>query len=137
MKSPQLLNMVQLGLREGVLTLQKPIMQQEALKEPVALGYSIEAIRDVLISEKTDVLVFIPRNPELKMRVELTEECLKWLEKSQYGIQEYIFSFQTHTLVYNQKQMDASFLPGFVQKIDKLARDLQSGLIRVLAKSKR
>lgn len=131
MEAPKMLNMIQLTLREGSLTLQKPI-QTQGLSTPQLLAL----IKEMLESEKAEKLIFTPQGPVHTMRAELTETGFKWMEKSEYGLQEYLYTFDSQALMYNQKPADKSFIPSFAQKIEKFVRDIQSNTMRILMKPK-
>ena len=127
------LNMIQLTLRDGALTLQKPMQNQE---QGLPHAEFMALIRNLLETEKAEKLIFMPLGAEQRMRAELTDTGFKWTEKSEYGIQDYVFTFETQTFLFNQKPADKSFVPGFTKKLEKLVRDIQTNAMRILKKPK-
>lgn len=131
MDAPIFLNIVQLSMRDSGLSLQKPLTQQTP-----NLSEICSAIQSILESENAEKIIFSPPGPSPKMRVELTATDLRWMEKSDLGIQDYQFFLKTQKLLYNKQSADQSFLPGFVQKIEIFIRDIQHNAMRVLVKPK-
>ena len=131
MNAAQPLNMVQLTMREGTLSLRGP-MQQAPVLDPEF----VTKLKAFLVTEGAEKILFSTKDPNQDIKAEVSESGLRWLEKSPYGTQTFAFSFETKLLMYNNQPATSSFFVAFAKKLEGFSRDLQQDKIRILVKPK-
>jgi len=131
MNAPVILNMVQLTMRDGALALTKPIVQSQETIYDIVLG-----LKQFLSSENAEKFIFSSKNDTHEMKSELSAKAFRLMERSEYGIQSFFFSFETHALMYNNQPAESSLFPVFAKKLEQLMQDLQQDKLRVLFKAR-
>lgn len=131
MNAPVMLNMVQLTMRDGSLALTTPIQQSRETIYDVVLG-----LKQFLASENAEKFIFSCKDETHEMKSELSEKAFRLMERSEYGVQSFFFSLESHALMYNNQPAESAFFPVFAKKIEKLMDDLQHDKLRVLVKAR-
>ena len=125
------LNIVQLTMREGTLSLRQPMRVQVPVDPDL-----MSNLREFLNQEQAETVFFHAKNPQQNIRAELSETDFRWMEKSPYGTQSFLFSFETKVLLYNNQPAESSFLMAFSKKLEDFARDLKNDKLRIFIKPK-
>ena len=128
----QMVDMVQLTMRGGLLSLKQPI---ELRTEPIL--DLISGLRRFLMSENSERFVFSSKNPDKEMKAELSDKVFRVMERSSYGEQSYVFSFEEQTLMVNNQPADSALCSVFAKKIEQLILDIQEDRVRILMKARR
>jgi hypothetical protein len=131
MSTPIMLNMVQLTMREGALTLKQPIAPPQNSVYDIVMG-----LKRFLAAENAEKFIFSTQDTEPEMKADLTEKALRWIEKSSYGVQSFFFSFETHALMYNNQAAEEKMMPVFAKKIEQLVNDIQHDKLNIRIKKK-
>ena len=125
------LNIVQLTMREGTLSLRQPMRVQVPVDPNL-----MSNLREFLNQEQAETVFFHAKNPQQNIRAELSETDFRWMEKSPYGTQSFLFSFETKALLYNNQPAESSFCLAFSKKLEDFARDLKNDKLRIFIKPK-
>lgn len=125
---PQI-NMVQLTMREDGLSLRQPMPAQAHL-DPDFLSN----LKAFLVREQAEKVFFSSKDPQQDIKVELSDNVFRWVERSPYGVQSFVFSFETKVLMYNDQPAESSFFLAFAKKLEDFTRNLQNDKIRILIK---
>ncbi len=93
-------------------------------------------LREFLNQAQAETIFFHAKNPQKDIRAELSETEFRWMEKSPYLTQSFLFSFETKMLMYNNQLADPSFGLDFSNKLENFDRDLKNGNVRIFIKPK-
>ena len=107
--APQLINIVQLSMRDGALSLNQPIQNAGN-----AFFDMILDIKRFLTSENAEKLLFISKNKDVK--ASLSDKEFRWKENSEYGERSVIFLFETQEITVDGTLTSPSFLAAFAKK---------------------
>jgi hypothetical protein len=129
MTPPVMLNMVQLTMREGALALTQPMTHSRESVHDIVLG-----LKQFLSTENAEKFIFSSKTDTHEMKSELSEKAFRLMERSEYGIQSFFFSFETYALMYNNAPAEAARFPVFAKKLEQLMQDLKQDKLRVLFK---
>jgi hypothetical protein len=129
----QMVDMVQLTMRGGVLSLKQPM----EVRSTESIFDLIAGLKRFLSSENAERVVFALKNQDIEIRTELTEKNLRWMARSTYGEESFLFSFETQVLMVNNQRSEPRMLTVFAKKLEQLVVDLQNDRVRVFIKAKR
>ena len=122
------LNMIQLNLQEGMLSLKTPI--QHTTDSPQKLA---EGLQELLAEESCSHLIFFT-TADRPLRVDLSQKGIRIVEKSRQENREYVFIFASQKIRFNKEDVDSSFFPIIADKIEQLMRELKADTVRIFKK---
>ncbi|NBV83346.1 hypothetical protein EBR57_04405 [bacterium] len=131
METTRLIDVVQLSLRDGILSLNQPMK----LKPQPLADLAIQ-LRQFLTTENAEHLIFGFNGDGCDVKVTLNAKELRWAERSENEITTTIFVFETGFLTENGIETPNHHTQAFTTKIDRFLKKMESGEVRVRIKAK-
>ncbi|NDC83330.1 hypothetical protein EB093_06695 [bacterium] len=125
-------NLVQLTIQDGLLSLKHPMQFRHA-----PLAEEVSPLRQLLEQENAESLLFQFKSNQHPVRVEVCNQWLKWSEKHPEIIHSYLLNFASESLEHNGKPASESIFLVVSNKIKLLIRELENDTVKVLKKERR
>ena len=129
MDTTHFVDVVHLSLRDGILSLNKPM----ELKRQTLADLAIQ-LRQFLAAENAEYMIFAFKRDASDVKVALTGQEMRWLERFGEVITTRIVSFDTGRLTENGGDIVGEEKATFLEKMDQFLVKISAGEVRVKVK---